>query len=407
MSDMGSVAQRAVILWLSGTQLADIHDIPEVQSLVKSGAMAELIPGPITGPLAQAYQAFSGRSPASFGFFDTLVPHNYIVVEETSGRGGSPKLLPDLLRTVGWIVQYEELALSELASHLHGWTQNAPTTPTCFIAKCAPGTTFDKQILGQALQSAQAWLGESGLLAIVSETHPAPVTRFVNLNNFLAEMGILERTEQGGDINWSNSLAYFAGHGQLWVNLLGRDPQGAVHPQDEYEEVRDSLIKALPRKLLDNGQEVIERVYRKEELYSSEYLFCLPDLVVVFKPGYAPSPQSSRLAFDAATFTPVTDGRTVSAGVHPSCVKGLLLASAPAFAHGVATTEEVPLTAVIPTVLHALGVEYVDMETPAVSELFSPAYLQSHPIRSSMQSQELSEEDEELIVNHLRDLGYV
>ena len=57
-------------------------------------------------------------------------------------------------------------------------------------------------------------------IILVSETHPAPVTRFVNLNNFLAEMGILERTEQGGDINWSNSLAYFAGHGQLWVNLL-------------------------------------------------------------------------------------------------------------------------------------------------------------------------------------------
>lgn len=407
MSDMGSVAQRAVILWLSGTQLAHIHDIPEVQTLVKSGAMAELIPEPITGPLAQAYQVFSGRSLANFGFFDTLVPHNYTVVEETSGRGGNPKLLPDLLRTVGWAVQYEEVELAELAAQLQAWTQNAPTTPTCFIAKCVPGTTFDKQILAQALQTAQAWLGASGLLAIISETHPAPVARFVNLNNFLAEMGILERAEQSGDINWSNSLAYFSGHGQLWVNLLGRDPQGVVHPQDEYEEVRESLIKALPHKLLDDGQAVIERVYRKEELYSSEYLFCLPDLVVVFKPGYAPSPQSSLLALDPAIFTPVTDGRTMSAGVHPSCVKGLLLASAPAFARGVAPAEDVPLTAVVPTILHALGVEYVDMETPAVSELFSSAYLQSHPIRSSMPGQELSEEDEELIVNHLRDLGYV
>ncbi len=407
MSDMGNVAQRAIILWLSGTQLAEIHDIPEVQALVKNGVMAELFPGPITGPLAQTYQAFSGRSLTSFGFFDTLVPHNYTIVEETSGRGGSPKLLPDLLRTVGWAVQYEELDLSKLVSRLQAWTQSASTSPSCFIAKCVPGTAFDKQIIGQALQIAQAELGENGLLAILSETHPASVARFVNLNNFLAEMGILERDEQGGHINWSNSLAYFAGHGQLWVNLLGRDPQGVVHPQDEYEEVRESLIKALPRKLLDDGQAVIERVYRKEELYSSEYLFCLPDLVVVFKPGYAPSSQSSRLAFDAATFTPVTDGRTMSAGVHPACVKGMLLASASAFAHGVVPAEDVPLTAVVPTVLHALGVEYVDMETPAVSELFLPSYLQTHPIRSLMQDQELSEEDEERIVNHLRDLGYV
>jgi hypothetical protein len=71
------------------------------------------------------------------------------------------------------------------------------------------------------------------LLAVLSETRPAAVDRYVNVNNFLAEMELVERDEQSGLVNWPGSLAYYAGHGQLWINLLGRDPQGAVHPQDE------------------------------------------------------------------------------------------------------------------------------------------------------------------------------
>ena len=152
---------------------------------------------------------------------------------------------------------------------------------------------------------------------------------------------------------------------------------------------------------------MIERVYRKEELYSSEYLFCAPDLVVVFKPGYAPSPKSTRLDFDEETFTVPAAGMKVLAGVHPSNVRGFLLASAPALAAGISAPEPAPLSAVVPTLLHALGVEYVDMDNPAIATLFSPPYLEAHPIRAHVQAQELSEEDEELVINRLRDLGYI
>jgi len=407
VSDKVNGTERAVILCLSGAQLADIRDIPEVRALVKSGALAELTPAPITGPTAQMYQAFSGRSPASTGFFDTLVPRNYTVVEEFSGRGGNPVLLQDLLRTVGWTVESEEVELCELVDRLRAWTQDASTAPSCFIARCAARTTVNAQALASVLQIARAWLGEAGLLAIISDTHAAPVERFVNVNNFLAEMGIIERDEQSGQIIWPDSLAYFAGHGQLWINLLGRDPQGVVHPQGEYDEVRASLVKALPQKLLEDGKPVIECVYRKEDLYTSEYLFCLPDLVVVFKPGYAPSPQSTRLNFDAATFTTPGSDVAVDAGVHPSRARGFVLASAPALVRGVELPEAAPLTSLVPTLLHALAVEYVDMAEMAVSELFLPSYLERHPISSNTLNQDLSEEDEERIINHLRDLGYV
>ncbi len=403
---------KAIVFWLSGVKLGDIEMLPEVKSLREHGAMVELESTPIVEPLLQHYQAMSGRTTSCFGLFDTLVPRNYAVAEETQGRSTPPTLLPDLLRTVGWTVEYRETDLVELANSVERWTQSAPATQACLIVKCtltggmsaADGTT-----IAQALRLAQTWVGEDGLLALFSDTQPIDVERFVNVNNFLAEMSIIERDEQSGQVNWKDSLAYYVGHGQLWVNLLGRDAQGAVHPQDEYEEVCDTLIKALPNKLRDveTNAAVIERVFRKEELYSGDYLFCAPDLVILFKPGYAPTERSTRLEFDDATIVKPTAGQTAVAGVHPSSSKGFLLAAAPGLAEGTKVADSSPLTALSPTILHALGVEYVDVESPAISAMFTPSYLETHPVPSGMQNSELSDEDEELIVSHLRDLGYV
>src|SRR6266702_3232613 len=389
MNSTNKETRKAVVLWLSGIRLEDISALPAVRTLMEHGAMVELDPSPITGPQTQHFQVLSGRLPSRFGFFNTLTPLNrlssakqgasgYTVVEQHTGRGAAPKLLPDLLRASGWEVEYKVVSPSALVSCVRSCTQSAFSSATC-------------------------------LLGLLSDFQPAAVECFVNVNNFLAEMGVIEYDEQEDRVNWSNSLAYFMGHGQLWVNLLGRDPQGAVHPQDEYEEVRDTLVKALPVKLRDHkaGAQVIERVYRKEELYSGEYLFCAPDLITVFKPGYVPSPQGTRLNFDTETFIVPTAGETAIAGAHPSVMNGFLLATAPALAAGVSVHEHAPLTATAPTLLHALGVEYADMDAPAVDALFSPSFLETHPVRKGIQSQELSEEDEELVINRLRDLGYI
>ena len=57
--------------------------------------------------------------------------------------------------------------------------------------------------------------------------------------------------------------------------------------------------------------------------------------------------------------------------------------------------------------LYALGVERAELEIAVISALFHPAYLETHPISCAKDNQELSDEDEELLFNRLRDLGYV
>ena len=116
---------NAFLLWLSGTRLADARTLPEIEDLMEQGALVEVDPSPITGPLAQHYQIFSGQSPARSGFFDTLLPqchlpdpqrsmHGYAVGEAHAGRGIPPQMLPDLLRTAGWSVEYEEAPAARL-----------------------------------------------------------------------------------------------------------------------------------------------------------------------------------------------------------------------------------------------------------------------------------------------------
>ncbi len=406
------MSNKAIVLWLSGARLGDIRALPEVETLLKGGALVDLEASPIAEPMTQHFQAMTGRTPECFGFFDTLVPRNYAVVEQRNGRGATPRLLPDMLRTVGWSVVYQEGPLSNLTNSVREWSAASTSSPACLLVKCIMPSSLsaaDTTVLAETLHVARTTVGETGLLALFSDTQPMAVKHFVNVNNFLADMGIIERDEQSGAISWPNSLAYYAGHGQLWVNLMGRDAQGAVHPQGEYQEVCDTLVKALPTKLrnTERGEPVIERVYRKDELYSGEYLYCAPDLVVVFKEGYAPSARSTQLQFDGAIFTTPVANTTIVAGALPSMLTGFFLATSPAFVAGVSITERSPLTAVAPTLLHALEVEYADVDSPAISDVFTPAYLEAHPVLAGMRDQELSEEDEEKIIGHLRDLGYV
>src|SRR5690349_5349408 len=116
--------QKAFVLYVPGASLESVRQLSAVAELAQRGALVELEPAPITNPQSQYYQAFSGRIPATFGFFDTLMPlshlshtkqisqqgvNGYTVVEELAGRDVPPRILPDILRTVGWQVSYEEL----------------------------------------------------------------------------------------------------------------------------------------------------------------------------------------------------------------------------------------------------------------------------------------------------------
>lgn len=223
----------------------------------------------------------------------------------------------------------------------------------------------------------------------------------VNINTFLRKLELIE-TDSQNNIVWENSLAHHAGYGQLWVNLIGRDSKGTVFPGDEYEDVRNALIAALSKKLKDDktGETVIDRVYKKEELFSGDYLSSMPDLVVSLKRGYGFSKNGGGLLFDVSS---VLTEKTVS------YLPGGGVAFGGYIKRG-GTLADMQLTSIAPSILYCLG-ELIPcfMDGMVDERIFDKSFISSNPQKqdSNPSGFELSDEDENRIKAKLRGLGYL
>ncbi len=87
------------------------------------------------------------------------------------------------------------------------------------------------------------------------------------------------------DLDWSRTSVYSLGNaGQLWINVLGREPQGIVSPGAHYEAVRNEVIDLLlAMRDPQTDEKMVDQVYTREELYSGAYVNNMPDIVFVPK----------------------------------------------------------------------------------------------------------------------------
>jgi predicted AlkP superfamily phosphohydrolase/phosphomutase len=212
-----------------------------------------------------------------------------------------------------------------------------------------------------------------------------------------------------GDVDWSRTQVYGLGnYGQLYVNLRGREPQGIVAPGAEYEQVVNDLVVRLshlhhPK----TGQAIPLRVYRREEIYQGDHLDEGPD--VVFLPedmrynGFGLYQFSSR-----SWLEPAFD----RSGGHR--MDGVVMLTGPGIRPG-CMLEGARLIDLAPTVLAALGVPVPDdMDGRVLSEAFEDSYFRERPIRYTAaraarprDESELSPEQEEMVKEQLRGLGYI
>lgn len=85
----------------------------------------------------------------------------------------------------------------------------------------------------------------------------------------------------GSDIDWNNTAAFSRGkEGDIFINLKGRDTNGIVE-SEQYEKVRDNIIEKLSV-LIDpsTGHKAVNKVYKREELYSGPCIEFAPDLII-------------------------------------------------------------------------------------------------------------------------------
>ncbi|NIS63334.1 MAG: hypothetical protein GTO13_22385, partial [Proteobacteria bacterium] len=112
----------------------------------------------------------------------------------------------------------------------------------------------------------------------------------VFLNHWLQREGWLkfqkENPKSVKDIH-QESRAYSLIPGRIYMNLAGRESSGSVCFPDEYEKVGEEVKDALlSMRDPDSGERIIERVFKREELYHGPHCNDGPDLVAIPHNGY-------------------------------------------------------------------------------------------------------------------------
>jgi predicted AlkP superfamily phosphohydrolase/phosphomutase len=193
-------------------------------------------------------------------------------------------------------------------------------------------------------------LSDNDLLLVMSDHGFASWRRAFNLNTWLRDNGYLvvreglPQTSAGffSNVDWSKTRAYALGLNGLYINLKGRESQGAVDPVD-----RDRLVTEIGAKLAgtidpQTGTAAITRVFRREAVYKLQgFEDIAPDMIVGYAKGTRSSDESALGGLAAAVFENNTTAWTGDHCMDPAAVPGVLFTSRP-LRHSATTLQELP-----------------------------------------------------------------
>ena len=397
------------ILWLEGVMPDRLRALPSARTIAARGVTAWLAPMPLAEATNCSYQTLTGLGSGKLGRFDAVRPVAYEARADTeTPEGAWRRLLPDLVRAGGRTAAHLDVPVAGALAALED------TSADCMLARlCGAGDASD-ETLDAIIEQCAGRGGVDGHVLVLTDTwSPAP-HRLVNVNNFLADVGLLERASDGqsGEIVWPETLAYGLGAGQVWLNLRGREPEGGVEAGREADDVRATLIDLLLHEWRDpaTGEPVVAQALTKEEAYSGEHVFKAPDLVVVYRQGYAPSPRARALQLDEASVLPgdqPTRPDESDSRANDDYPAARLIGAGPALApDGEATGR---LIDVAPSVLYLLGLPIPrHLDGQVMTALFSPSYRERTPlVEAADDAATLTEDDEDIIVGRLQALGYL
>jgi predicted AlkP superfamily phosphohydrolase/phosphomutase len=211
------------------------------------------------------------------------------------------------------------------------------------------------------------------------------------------------------DIDWFRTRAYFAGVSSqsIRINLKGREKYGIVCEGEEYTRLVTELKSRL-KQCRDpiSGSPVISEVYHRDEIFHGPRVMDAPDLIIISEKGY-----SLQEGFPEHFL-----GRSIQYGLDRSGAhrsEGIFIASGPNLSAGAAPLEA-QIVDIMPTILYLNGLaipDYVDGNV--LTDIIREEYLQQHPVEWTNQfpavhagTDEMTDEERELLKEHLKALGY-
>lgn len=190
----------------------------------------------------------------------------------------------------------------------------------------------------------------------------------VNLNTWLVEHGYMTLRQNTSDsmklsdlfdqgtfwpnVDWKHTRAYAIGLGKIYINLRGRESRGIVEQGREYEDLRDEIINKLMTLTDPAGNPVLRKVYKKDHVYSGEYVDDAGDLIMGFHDGFRVSWQT---ALGGIPRTILEENKKKWSGDHcsydPEITKGVLFINKPWIIN-----KEPDIMDLAPTVLALFGI---------------------------------------------------
>jgi predicted AlkP superfamily phosphohydrolase/phosphomutase len=366
---------------------------------------------------------FGESDGAGHHFWKYCDPHSpQFAYEPPSMRDSILRVYQELDRQLGELKQLlpTDTTLLMMSDHGFGGVSNTALFPNCWLRE---------QGLLKFRGGFSRWLSrrlDAAKLRAVAKL-PNVVQKF--LSRFARkQLGGIEAKVRYGIIDWSGTKAYFEEnpyYPSLRINLKGRQPLGVVEPGAEYEQLRSELIERLEDwRHPETGAPIVERAYRREEVYDGPHLDEAPDIVVHWSThedytyAFKVSCKSRKLAWleeidltrpeNLAFFT----GKS---GSHRD--NGIFLAEGPGIRAG-KRLNGAAIVDVAPTILHLLGVPVpkdmdgrplVDMleGEAAAAEVAIGAAASGAPAFHSSSEESYTAEDKVVISERLRALGYI
>jgi predicted AlkP superfamily phosphohydrolase/phosphomutase len=223
-------------------------------------------------------------------------------------------------------------------------------------------------------------------------------------------------------IDWAKTQAFSLGidSTNIFINVKGRFPQGVVNEGREYEALRDEIADKMSCLVdPDTGERIVQRVFRREDLYHGDCFTKAPDLLVTWKNfeyntrrGYGP--EADCLLGSSLEFSDVSGYSSLQkSGTHH--VKGVLMAMGNAF-------KSIPwgkgrIIDLAPTILYLLDEPIPeDMDGRVMEEIIEDSHRKSHPVRLAaseapqegiMDEMAYGDDEAEYVKEKLQGLGYI
>lgn len=194
----------------------------------------------------------------------------------------------------------------------------------------------------------------------------------------------------------------------IMINLKGRQTKGVVNPGREKEDIERCIIKGL----LDyrdekKGEKVVEKAFRREEIYSGTFTEKFPDIVYILNKNYMGENEVL-----GSAITSVPQFRLLKrSGLHQ--LNGVFIAHGPKIQPG--RIQEARIIDIAPTVLYCNELPIPDsMDGSVLRAIFREEVMNIQPIEyfnfESKQignNQQFDDIENEQMKEKLRSLGYI